>query len=527
MLTKLFEYFADFNLASTNISETVNQFVSSITTNLGSSIVNIIGALGILLIGLLFAAIIAATARSFLRRIQLDNRIAGKIRSNSNKLESFKLEKWIPIGLFSIIFGISLIAVLETLQLKQFTKPINALLTNINSYLPNLVGAVILLFVAWLIAKTVKFAATRSLNMLRLDERINSQLGDSTQQNKLSLSNAIPQALYWFIFLFFLPIILDTIGLQSTLEPLQKLLQEFLLYLPNILSAVLIGLLGSIIATTIRNIITSFLAAVGANQLGAKFGMSAAAKGSLSWLGGTFAYVLVMIITAITVLNKLDIAAVSTPAVNMFTQIFTVLPQMLTATVIIFIGYLVGKYVEELLTNLLTGINFNNLPFWLGLPNQSSQLQNNSLGKTPSEIIGIVARVGIILFAIVTALNILGLATLTAIMQGIIIIFGSVLAGLLVFGIGLYFANLAFNLILTSGISQARILAQTARITIIAFVSTMALQQIGIATDIVNLAFGLSLGAISVSIALAIGLGSREIAGQLVQEWLNSFESKR
>ncbi|MEO1762141.1 MAG: mechanosensitive ion channel [Cyanobacteria bacterium J06629_18] len=527
MLTKLFEHFAYFYFASTDISETANQFARSISANLGSSIVNIIGALAILLLGLLFAAIVAATARSLLRLIRLDERIATKFRSNSNQLERFKLEKWIPIGLLSIIFGISLIAFLETLQLKQFTKPINVILKNINSYLPNLVGAAILFFVAWLIAKTIRFAAARSLNLLRLDERVNNQLGDDNQQNQFSLSNAIPRALYWFILLFFTPIILDVLGLQGTLEPVQNLVQEFLLYLPNILSAILIGFFGWIIATTIRNIISSFLTAVGANQLGAKFGMSANAKGSLSWLGGTFAYVLTLIITAITVLNKLNIAAVSTPAVNMFTQIFIILPQILTAAVIIFIGYIVGKYTGELITNLLTGINFNDLPFWLGLPNQSSQVQNNALAKTPSEVIGIVARIGIILFAIVTALDIVNLTALTAIMQGITVIFGSVLAGLLVLGIGLYLANLAFNLIITSGISQARLLAQTARITIIAFVSTMALQQIGIATSIVNLAFGLSLGAISVSIALAIGLGTREIAGQLVREWLQGFNSEQ
>ncbi|BAY82807.1 TM helix repeat-containing protein [Calothrix parasitica NIES-267] len=527
MLTKLFEYFASFNLASTNISETANKFVSSITTNLGPSIVNIIVALAILLLGLFFAAIVAVNARSLLKRIRLDDRIAGKFRSNSNQLEIFKLEKWIPIGLFSIIFGISLIACLETLKLRQFTKPINVLLKNISSYLPNLLGAAILLFLAWLIAKTVKFAAARSLNLLRVDELVNSQIGDSTQQNQLSLSNAIPRALYWFIFLFFLPIILDALGLQSTLEPVQKLLQEFLLYLPNILGAVLIGFFGWILATTIRNIISSFLTAVGANQLGTKFGMSAAEKGSLSWLGGTFAYVLFLVITAISVLTKLDIAAVSTPAINMFTQIFTVLPQIITATVIIFIGYLVGKYVGELITNLLTGINFNNLPFWLGLPTQSSELQNNPVNQTPSEIIGIMARIGIILFATVTALDILNLTALTAIAQVIIVIFGSVIVGLLVLAIGLYFANLAFNLIITSGLSQARILAQTARVTIIAFVSTMALQQIGIATDIVNLAFSLSLGAIAVSIALAIGLGTREIAGQLVREWLGKVTGNR
>src|SRR3712207_6914057 len=55
-----------------------------------------------------------------------------------------------------------------------------------------------------------------------------------------------------------------------------------------------------------------------------------------------------------------------------------------------------------------------------------------------------------------------------------------------VFAIGLYLANLAFNLISSSGNAQARILAQTARIAIIAFVSAMALQQMGIAPNIVR-----------------------------------------
>ncbi|NJN13455.1 MAG: mechanosensitive ion channel [Richelia sp. RM1_1_1] len=449
-----------------------------------------------------------------------------KFRNNTRELEKAKVEKWVPIGLFWIIFGITLIAFLEALKLRQFSIPLNAFLKNIYGYLPSLGGAVILLTVAWLLAKTIKLAATRSIRLLRLDERLSSQTEDSGQQNQLFLSNTIPQALYWFILLCFLPLILDTLGLQATLEPVQKLLSEFLLYLPNILSAVLIGAIGWFVAKTVRIITSSFLASVGVDQLGARFGMSTATQGSLSWLGGTFVYILILIFTAITILNKLNIKAVSAPLIAMFSQVFSVLPQIFTAAVILVIGYIAGKYVAGLVTNILTGINFNNLPLWLGLQIQPSRIQNNSLAKTPSEIVGIVARVGIILFAIVTAVDILNLTALTAVMQGIIVIFGGVLAGLLVLTIGLYFANLAFNLIITSGISQAQILAQTARVTIIAFVTTMALQQMGIATDIVNLAFGLSLGAISVSIALAIGLGSREIAAQLVREWLDSFRVK-
>jgi hypothetical protein len=99
---------------------------------------------------------------------------------------------------------------------------------------------------------------------------------------------------------------------------------------------------------------------------------------------------------------------------------------------------------------------------------------------------------------------------------------------LVVFAIGLFLANLAYNIITTSSSNrQAQVLAQIARVAIIVFVSALALQQIGIAQDIVNLAFGLLLGAIAVASAIAFGLGSRDIAGQQVRELLDSFKQQR
>jgi hypothetical protein len=131
------------------------------------------------------------------------------------------------------------------------------------------------------------------------------------------------------------------------------------------------------------------------------------------------------------------------------------------------------------------------------------------------------------LFAAVAAIDVLQIAALTAIVSGIVVISGRILGGLIVFAIGLYLANLVFNLITSSGSRQSRILAQIARIAIIALVLPMALQQMGIAGNIVELAFGLLLGAIAVAIALAFGLGSRDIAATQVREWLSSFKEDR
>ena len=67
-------------------------------------------------------------------------------------------------------------------------------------------------------------------------------------------------------------------------------------------------------------------------------------------------------------------------------------------------------------------------------------------------------------------------------------------------------------------------LAQAARISIIIFVSAMALQEIGVAPNIVNLAFGLLLGAIAVALAIAFGLGCKEIAAEQTKSWIDSFK---
>jgi hypothetical protein len=214
-------------------------------------------------------------------------------------------------------------------------------------------------------------------------------------------------------------------------------------------------------------------------------------------------------------------------------QILNALPAIFTAIAIWIVAYFVGRFVGELVTNILTSIGFNNIFSVLGLPTPVRRTTYSAEtevpvtpARTPSEIAGIVVLVGIMLFATVAAVNILNIPALTLLVSGIVVIFGRILAGLIVFAIGLFLANLAFNIIASSGNAQARILAQVARIAIIALVSAMALQQIGVASDIVNLAFGLLLGAIAVAAALSFGLGGRDIAHDQVQNWLNSFKSK-
>jgi hypothetical protein len=75
-----------------------------------------------------------------------------------------------------------------------------------------------------------------------------------------------------------------------------------------------------------------------------------------------------------------------------------------------------------------------------------------------------------------------------------------------------------------SGVAQAGLLAMAARVSSLVLAGAMALRQMGLANEIINLAFGLLLGAIAVAVALAFGLGGRELAARELEGWLQSVK---
>jgi Conserved TM helix len=493
----------------------------------------LLGAVITLIVGWLIAAIAASIVRKILNGTKIDNKIAASVTGRRDG-DLPQVEKLISSLVFWTVMLFTAVAVLDTLDLQVASQPLNAFLGQISEFFPKLLGAGVFLGLAWLVATLVRTVTVRGLNALNVDERLNSPQDSTSGLNQVSLAETIGNALYWFIFLLFLVPVLDTLGLKQALLPVQSLVTQVLSILPNILGATIIGVVGWFLANIVRKIVTNLLASTGVDNLGSRVGLSSSGGAQpLSGILGTVAYALILIPVAIAALNTLQIQAISGPATSMLQQVLNTLPAIFTAGSILVVSYFLGKFAADLVTSILTSIGFNNIFSILGLPSLSKQTvsrdgENTAAvpARTPSEIAGIVVLVGIMLFATVAAVNILNIPALTTLVTGILLVMGRILSGLVVFGIGLYLANLCFRIIASSGSSQAKVLGQAARISIIALVSAMALQQIGVASDIVNLAFGLLLGAIAVAIALAFGLGGRDIAAEQVRSWLNSFNSK-
>ena len=537
-------------LAQGNVAGSAGDFFSAMWASFSEFLPSLIYAIVILIVGWIVATVAASVIKGLLNKTDIDNRIARWVTGQQADAPSPPVETWAAVAVYWLIMTFTLVAFLQALNLDVVSEPLNNFLQQIFNYLPRVGGALLLLGGAWIVATIAKMVFTNLLARFNLDDRLAGATDEEASGSPFLINETLGNALYWFILLFFLPLILDVLELQGPLEPVQNLLNDILSALPKILTATIIGVLGWLIARIVRGIVTNLLSATGADQLGQRFGLSPDTQSTaLSGIVGTVVYVLILIPTAIAALNALQIEAISEPAVDMLELILTVIPRIFAAVVIVGVFYFIGQFVSELVSSLLTTIGFNNIFRWLGLPQiqdaiptESAQTpsdeeptpyvrptaENQLSGqtRTPSEVVGLIVLVAIVLVGAVAATEVLQFDQLTDIVQAILRVSLRVLSGVVVFAIGLYFANLAFNLITISGSRQARILGQTARIAIIALIAAMALQQMGIATDIVNLAFGLLLGSIAVAIAIAFGLGGRDIASEQMREWLNSFKNQ-
>lgn len=477
-------------------------------------------AAGVLIGGWLIALIIAAVIRALLKRTTIDDRIAEWI-AGEEKIKAFDLEALIAKSIYYVLMLFVLVAFFQTLGLTIITEPLNGLLMQLFEFAPRILAGAALLGVAWLLATVVRLVIVRVMGATQIDEKLTSGAGLESGK-KVSLAETLADALYWLIFLLFLPAILGALALDGLLSPIQTMMNEFLGYLPNIVAAGLTLAVGWFLARVVRRIITNLLAAVGLDSLGERVGLTTVlGNQKLSGLVGLVAYILILVPVLITALNALGIESLTRPASNMLNSILAALPALFGAALILVIAYVLARIVAGLVTNLLAGLGFDKILARLGLGQKTPEGDS-----APSKVVGSLVLVAIMLFASIEAAGMLGFEALSVILVDILELAGHVALGLVIFAIGLFLANLAAGAIESTGSSQARLVATVARVAIVLLTGAMALRQMGLANDIINLAFGLIVGAAAVAVAIAFGIGGRDLAARQLDNWSRKAETK-
>lgn len=285
--------------------------------------------------------------------------------------------------------------------------------------------------------------------------------------------------------------------------------------LPNILGAGLILLVGWFIARVVRQVVENLLKAIGTDSAGQRAGLSE--ERSLSELVGLILYIFIFLVAFIAALDALAIAAITIPTTQMLSTIINVIPNLIGAALVLVIAYYIARLVTNLVTDLLSGLGLDTVPEKLGITWSGT--------TTLSQWVGYLVLVAIMLFAVVSATELLGSDALTEIMNVFIAFFWKVVLAIVIFGIGLYFANLAYKAVMKAGVNQANFIGRMAQIAIVIFAAAIALREIGVANEIVNLAFGILLAAIGLAVALAFGLGTQRIAERELDSFLTKMRT--
>src|SRR3990172_2044143 len=298
-----------------------------------------------------------------------------------------------------------IVTLLERLELGAAAAPISAVLAQILAYIPLLLGAAALLLLVWIVASALRFVVTRALRVARIDDWLTSQ-ADVDATGAVSISATLGSVVYWLVFLLFLPAILNALNVQLT--PVEGMVNEILGALPNILGAAIVLIVGWIAARIVRQIVTNLLAGAGVDRLGDRTGVAAAlGEQKLSGILGTVVYVLILIPVVIAALNSLEIEAVSGPASQMLGSVLQAVPAIFAAFLLIGVAYFVARMVGAFVTNMLTGVGFNRVLTWIGLGSEVPEE-----GQTPSEVVGYLTTLAIMLFAVIEAAELLGFAVL-------------------------------------------------------------------------------------------------------------------
>ncbi len=482
---------------------------------LGNYLPSIIAAILVLVVGWLIAALVSRLVRRLVNETRSGAWMTAKISPDPEARE--RLGRWISRGVFWLIMLFVLVAFFSVLQLMTVSGSVQSVLDAFLGFIPRLVAAVALVLVAWIVASVLRAIVARSV--ASLDRRIAVGAGEEAEQAqrppRAPLSKILADAAYWLTFLLFLPAVLAALAMGGVLGPVQQMVEKVVVFLPNLFVAVIIGVVGWFFARVLARIVRSLLMAVGADRLVAKAGMERSmGTFSVSRFISLLVYVLVLVPVAIAALDALQLQAITRPASDMLNRFMAAIPAIFGAVLLLAIGIVVGKLLASLSTQLLTAAQFDSVPERLGLASNTEYSW-----RTPSQIVGLVVLIAAILTASIMALNLLGFAALAGLVTDFMVLLGRVALGLVVFGIGVYLAELAARVVRSREYRNARNLAIVTKASIIVLAGAVALRQMGIGNEIITLAFGLAMGAIAVAAAIAFGIGGRELAARKLEKW--------
>ena len=210
---------------------------------------------------------------------------------------------------------------------------------------------------------------------------------------------------------------------------------------------------------------------------------------------------------------------IADPIRQMLTRILAYLPILLGALIILIVGWIVAKVIRRAVDWLLKTVRFDAMADKTGI---SEVLRKGDLKITAREVVSGLVYWLIIIMVLVMTVDALGLPKAADVLASLFAYIPRVIAALLVLVVAMFLASFVSGIVRTAcgnaKLPRPELIAGISRWAIIIFAVTIAMEQLGIAPLLVGTAFNIILGGIVLALALAFGLGGKDVAAKYLEE---------
>jgi len=387
---------------------------------------------------------------------------------------------------------------------------------------PKILIALLILIATWIVARAVKWALQKAIDRTPALRKHMTGTPEETVGHQLG---TIAKLIIWLVGIL---AALQFLGFAQILAPINELVTEIFAFLPRLIGAGLIFFVGLIVARIVRQLVETVLIAANVDGLLARIGIGSsdgtvrtspeamppgatpgATRASIAKAVGILAYASIIIPIAIAAVNVLGIDAISGPATQMLNEIGQAIPRILAAALWIGIAFIAAKFLKTIIEAILPPTGFDDAIRSTGVLPATA---------FPSRIVANIAMIAIILAASIEAAKQLGGGTIAIFLAQVTELGGKVIFGTLIIVVGIFLARIVANLV-GSGTGEGGFAQTIVRYAIIALFTAIGLTFMGLADQIVMLAFGLILGSAAIACALAFGLGGRDAAARVLEQW--------
>src|SRR6185312_5501270 len=387
---------------------------------------------------------------------------------------------------------------------------------------PKILIAILILVATWIVARAVKWVIQKAI------DRTPALRKHMTGSPEETVGHQLGTIAKLIICLVGIMAALQFLGLAQILAPINELVNEIFAFLPHLIAAGLIFFVGLVVARIVKRLTETVLIAANVDGLLARVGIGStedtvrtppeavppgaaagATRASIARAAGVLVYALIIIPVAIAALQALEISSIAGPATAMLNDILTAIPRVLAAALWIGIAFIAGRFLKTIIEAILPPTGFDDAVRSVGVLPATA---------FPSRIVANIAMIAIILAASIEAARQLGGDQIAIFLAQVTALGGKVIFGTLIIVVGIFLARIIANLV-GSGTGEGSFAQTIVRYAIIALFTAIGLTFMGLADQIVILAFGLILGSAAVATAIAFGLGGRDAAARVLDRW--------